>query len=69
MPIFLIPILQMVIKRLKCISGLEAYHHLEDIEELQEEMVDRFGEYPEEVEYYSKLQKLKFMHSRRCGNN
>ncbi|WP_077620158.1 transcription-repair coupling factor [Bacillus sinesaloumensis] len=32
---------------------------LEDIEELQEEMVDRFGEYPIEVDYLFKIAKIK----------
>ena len=49
MPIFQIPILRMGIKKLKCINGLEDAANLEDIEELEEEMHDRFGEYPEEV--------------------
>ncbi|WP_010285394.1 transcription-repair coupling factor [Bacillus timonensis] len=32
---------------------------MEDIEELQEEMIDRFGEYPEEVNYLFKIAKIK----------
>lgn len=32
---------------------------LEDVEELQEEMVDRFGEYPEEVAYLFQIAEIK----------
>ena len=32
---------------------------LDDIKELQEEMIDRFGEYPEEVEYLFKIAEIK----------
>ncbi|WP_449538333.1 transcription-repair coupling factor [Ferdinandcohnia sp. Marseille-Q9671] len=32
---------------------------MEDVNELQEEMVDRFGEYPEEVEYLFHISKIK----------
>ena len=59
MPIFLIPTLQMAIKKLKCINVLEDSIHLEDIEELQEEMIDRFGEYPEEVDYLFQIAEMK----------
>ena len=32
---------------------------LEDIKELQEEMLDRFGEYPEEVAYLFQIAEMK----------
>lgn len=32
---------------------------LEDVEELQEEMIDRFGEYPQEVSYLFQIAKIK----------
>lgn len=34
-------------------------HSLEDIEELQAEMLDRFGEYPEEVSYLFQIAEMK----------
>ncbi|MGG3890573.1 transcription-repair coupling factor [Metabacillus fastidiosus] len=40
-------------KRFKAITSLE------DLEELQEEMIDRFGEYPKEVELLLKIAKIK----------
>lgn len=39
---------------------------LEDVQELQEEMVDRFGEYPNEVAYLYQLSELK-VYSRMAG--
>ena len=42
----------------KRIRGVET---LEDLEELQEEMIDRFGEYPQEVEYLLMATKIKVM--------
>ncbi|MBY0026035.1 transcription-repair coupling factor [Priestia aryabhattai] len=44
------------IEMYKRFRGIEA---LEDIQELQDEMIDRFGEYPAEVEYLFKVAKTK----------
>ena len=35
----------------------------EEIQELQDEMIDRFGEYPEELMYLFKMTEIKVMHS------
>ena len=51
MLIFRMTILRMVIKKLKCINDLEVFRSLEEVDELQDEMLDRFGEYPQEVSY------------------
>jgi transcription-repair coupling factor (superfamily II helicase) len=44
------------IEMYKRFRGIEA---LEDIEGLQEEMIDRFGEYPEEVDYLFQITEMK----------
>ncbi len=44
------------IEMYKRFRGIEA---LEDIQELQDEMIDRFGEYPAEVEYLFKVAETK----------
>ena len=44
------------IEMYKRFRGVES---LEDIEELQSEMLDRFGEYPEEVEYLFRVAEMK----------
>jgi transcription-repair coupling factor (superfamily II helicase) len=44
------------IEMYKRFRGLQT---LEDIEELKEEMLDRFGEYPEEVEYLFQIAEIK----------
>ncbi|MGX6446293.1 transcription-repair coupling factor [Neobacillus sp. K501] len=44
------------IEMYKRFRGLQA---LEDIEELQEEMLDRYGEYPEEVAYLFQIAEMK----------
>ena len=49
----------MAIKKLKCINVSAESMTLEDIEELQEEMVDRFGEYPDEVSSLFQIARIK----------
>ena len=59
MHIFQILIYLMDSKKLKCINDSEESQDHEEIQELQDEMIDRFGEYPEELMYLFKMLKLK----------
>ena len=59
MLIFQMIILQMAIKKLKCINDLEEFLHVEEVDELQDEMLDRFGEYPDEVSYLFLISEMK----------
>ena len=47
-------------QKIEMYKRFRGINDLEDIEELQEEMVDRFGEYPDEVILsYSKIAEIK----------
>ena len=61
MPIFQILIYLMAIKKLKCINDSEESLIIEEIQELQEEMIDRFGEYPEEVDVFIQIAEIKVL--------
>ena len=51
MLIFRILILSDGQQKIEMYKRFRGVNDLEDIKELQEEMVDRFGEYPDEVSY------------------
>lgn len=46
-------------QKIEMYKRFRAIKDLEDMEELQEEMIDRFGEYPEEVGYLFKIAEIK----------
>ena len=46
-------------QKIEMYKRFRGVNHLEDIEELQEEMIDRFGEYPEEVSYLFQIAQIK----------
>lgn len=46
-------------QKIEMYKRFRALQMLEDVEELQEEMVDRFGEYPDEVAYLFQIAEMK----------
>jgi transcription-repair coupling factor (superfamily II helicase) len=46
-------------QKIEMYKRFRALINLEDVEELQEEMIDRFGEYPEEVGYLFQIAEMK----------
>ena len=46
-------------QKIEMYKRFRAINDLEDIKELQEEMVDRFGEYPDEVSYLFQIARIK----------
>ena len=59
MHIFRILILSDGHQKIEMYKRFRGVNDLEDIEELQEEMVDRFGEYPEEVASLFQIAEIK----------
>jgi transcription-repair coupling factor (superfamily II helicase) len=45
--------------KIEMYKRFRAIETLEDVQELQEEMIDRFGDYPEEVAYLFKIAEMK----------
>ena len=62
MHISLMPIYRMVHQKIEMYKRFRGIAALEEVEELQDEMIDRFGDYPEEVGYLFKLPKLRCLH-------
>ena len=46
-------------QKIEMYKRFRGVNDLEDIEELQEEMIDRFGEYPDEVRYLFQIAEIK----------
>ena len=59
MHIFLILILSDGQQKIEMYKRFRGVNELEDIKELQEEMIDRFGEYPDEVSYLFQIAEIK----------
>ena len=59
MPISPIPIFKDGNQKIEMYKRFRGVQALEDIEELQEEMGDRFGEYPDEVAYLFQIAEMK----------